>query len=90
MTDIRQILLAFADHLETYKGLKEIRFDFMVIDFLDGKKRCSVCGEDITSDPFYGLCNDHWLRPSKKESKPMMSTDEKDIENELYKRILKR
>jgi hypothetical protein len=30
----RRLLLAFADHLNSYAGLEEMRFDFMVIDFL--------------------------------------------------------
>lgn len=86
MTDIKKILLGFADHLGTYKGLEEIRFDFMVIDYLNDKNRCSVCGEDISSDNFYGLCKDHW----QLSDKPIMTTNEKLVENELYKRILKR
>jgi hypothetical protein len=30
-------LKAFCDHLETYKGLEDLRFDFMLIDFLNLK-----------------------------------------------------
>lgn len=33
--DNRKELLNFADHLNTYKGLEKIRFDFMVQDYLD-------------------------------------------------------
>jgi hypothetical protein len=28
-------LLAFCDHLNTYAGMEEIRFDFMMQDFID-------------------------------------------------------
>lgn len=28
-------LLAFCDHLNTYTGMEEIRFDFMMQDFID-------------------------------------------------------
>jgi len=28
-------LKAFCEHLNTYKGLEDCRFDFMLIDFLD-------------------------------------------------------
>ena len=30
----RELLLQFSSHLNTYKGMEEIRFDFMVCDFL--------------------------------------------------------
>jgi len=29
----------FCEHLNTYKGLEEIRFDFMLVDFLDRNKK---------------------------------------------------
>ena len=29
----RELLLQFSSHLNTYKGMEEIRFDFMVCDF---------------------------------------------------------
>lgn len=31
----RELLLAFCDHLNTYNGMEEVRFDFMMQDFLD-------------------------------------------------------
>lgn len=31
----REQLLAFCDHLNTYAGMEEIRFDFMMQDFID-------------------------------------------------------
>jgi hypothetical protein len=31
----RELLLAFCDHLNTYAGMEEVRFDFMMQDFLD-------------------------------------------------------
>lgn len=31
----RELLLAFCDHLNTYAGMEEIRFDFMMQDFID-------------------------------------------------------
>jgi len=31
-------LKAFCEHLNTYKGLEEIRFDFMLVDFIDKDK----------------------------------------------------
>jgi hypothetical protein len=31
----KELLLDFASHLNTYKGLEEIRFDFMVVDYFD-------------------------------------------------------
>ena len=30
----RELLMQFSRHLNTYKGMEEIRFDFMVCDFL--------------------------------------------------------
>ena len=35
---LRVALLAFADHLNTYKGLESYRFDFMVVDYLESKQ----------------------------------------------------
>jgi len=31
----RELLLAFCDHLNEYRGMEEVRFDFMMQDFLD-------------------------------------------------------
>ena len=41
--ELTKILLGFADHLETYKGLEEIiRFDFMVNDYLDKLEQAGI------------------------------------------------
>jgi hypothetical protein len=36
-TQQRNMLLNFASHLNNYKGLENLRFDFMVIDYLEKK-----------------------------------------------------
>lgn len=34
--DFKNEMLKFCDHLNSYKGLEKVRFDFMLIDFLNG------------------------------------------------------
>jgi hypothetical protein len=67
----------FCEHLNTYKGFEEVRFDFMLIDFLDKKckencKDLSTCCESCYSkfqeykkqcDHHYPRGNDGGLRP---------------------------
>lgn len=35
---LRVALLAFADHLNTYPKMEDVRFDFMVVDYLESKQ----------------------------------------------------
>jgi len=51
MEELRKQLIDFADHLNSYKGFEEVRFDFMVVDYLDklsnSHKHDIVRGGDI-------------------------------------------
>ncbi len=40
--ELRNLLIDFADHLNTYKGFEEVRFDFMVVDYLDKTKQAGI------------------------------------------------
>jgi len=49
----------FCNHLNTYKGFKSVRFDFMLIDFLATNKPnkdvvniCKNCGDIMDEDDF--------------------------------------
>jgi hypothetical protein len=51
----REVLLGFASHLNNYKGLENLRFDFMVIDYLEKNnqgyfKNCGGCGKLVEKD----------------------------------------
>ena len=35
---VRNLVCDFCDHLNTYDGMEEIRFDFMIQDFIDKSK----------------------------------------------------
>jgi hypothetical protein len=39
---IKKDLEKFCEHLNSYKGMEEVRFDFMLIDFLEKQKKEKV------------------------------------------------
>lgn len=51
--ELRNLLLDFADHLNSYKGFEEARFDFMVVDYLDKIKQDGI--NTVLCEPVSGM-----------------------------------
>jgi hypothetical protein len=65
MEQLRKTLLDFADHLNTYKGFEEVRFDFMVVDYLD---TLSNSHKPVVSGLLCPRCNSSDILKADKEN----------------------
>ncbi len=66
-------LLDFADHLNSYEGFEEVRFDFMVMDYLDKtikmkpKPKCYNCKHASSAFKIAGKTHHQCNHPKHEE-----------------------